>query len=142
MIIHQISIFVENQPGRLADIIGLVSQEANIRALSIADTSDFGILRLIVSDTDKAIAALKKQSITVAKTEVIAVALPDSPGGLYAVLDLLRCNGISVEYAYAFITRKNDDAYVILRVEDNAAAIDILQNNGMTLLKAADVNGL
>lgn len=142
MIIHQISVFVENHPGRLADIIGLVSEAANIRALSIADTSDFGILRLIVSNPDAAMDALRAKNMTVARTEVIAVCLPDNPGGLYAVLDLLRKNDISVEYAYAFITRKDDDAYVILRVENNENAIKVLTANDMRLLRAEDVYGL
>ena len=143
MLIHQISIFCENQPGRLADIIGIVSGAGvDIRALSIADTSDFGILRLIVNNPEKAIAALKESGITVALTEVIAVQLADEAGALYKVLDILRNNNVSVEYAYAFITRKNDDAYVILRVEDNQEAINVLGRHNISLLKATDVYGI
>jgi hypothetical protein len=140
--IHQISVFVENRPGRAADVIGLVSERANIRALCMAETSDFGILRLIVSDPEAAMEALRDKGMTVARTEVLAVRLPDHPGGLYQVLDLLRLHDISVEYLYAFITRRDDDACVILRVEETEAAVEVLRAEGMELLRAADVYGL
>ncbi len=143
MVIHQISVFVENRHGRLAEITGILAEnQIDIRALSIADTSDFGILRLIVNDPDKAMAALRAASVTVSKTEVIAVELNDSPGALHNILTLLSDNGISVEYVYAFITRKNQDAYVILRVENNDNAIKVLQANNHSLLPSEDVYSL
>ena len=140
MLIDQISVFVENKSGRLSQITGVLSGEKiDIRALSIADTTNFGILRLIVSDPVRAEQALKKNGFTVSRTQVIAVRISDHPGSLHHVLEALQKNDISVEYAYAFITRKHDDAYVILRVEDNARAIDILRESGVELLRAEEV---
>ena len=140
MCIHQISVFVENRTGRLSDITGVLAKhEIDIRALSIADTTDFGILRLIVNQPEKAVAALKEAGITVSKTEVIAVRLRDEPGSLHNILTVLRDQGVVVEYAYAFITRKDTDACVILRVEDNEKAIRALQATGETLIAGAEL---
>jgi hypothetical protein len=140
MLIDQISVFVENKSGRLSDITGILSREdIDIRALSIADTTNFGILRLIVDNPEKAENALKKGGLTVSRTQVVAVRIEDKPGSLFHVLEVLKDNGISVEYAYAFITRKNDDAYVILRVEDNEKAVKVLSENGVALLPASEV---
>ena len=140
MLIDQISIFVANQPGRLTEITSLLAEAGiDIRALSLADTTDFGILRLIVSDPAGAEAALKTHGLTVRKTKVIAAKLDDTPGALHRVLKILTDRGISVEYAYAFITRKNDDACVILRVEDNETAVQSLSENGVKLLEAEQI---
>jgi hypothetical protein len=140
MLIDQISVFIENKYGRLSDITGILSREGiDIRALSIADTTNFGILRLIVSNPEKAESALKAGGLTVSRTQVIAVRIEDKPGSLHGVLKVLKNEGISVEYAYAFITRKNDDAYVILRVEDNEKAVRVLKENGVSLLPASEV---
>ncbi len=142
MTIYQISVFVENRVGRLSEITGVLAREnIDIRALSIADTSDFGILRLIVDQPDKAVKALRDAGITVSKTEVVAVRLNDKPGGLHEVLVKLGEREITVEYVYAFIT-KSDDAYVILRVEDNQKAAGVLLENGYELLRDSDVYGL
>jgi hypothetical protein len=143
MLIHQISVFVENQTGRLSDITGVLAKHSiDIRALSIADTTDFGILRLIVNQPEKAVDALKAEGITVSKTEVVAVRLRDEPGSLHEILETLRRQDIVVEYAYAFITRQDADACVILRVEDNAKAVEALQAKGETLLTGADLYGM
>lgn len=143
MTIYQISVFVENRLGRLAEITGVLAREKiDIRALSIADTSDFGILRLIVDQPDRAVQALRDAGITVSKTEVVAVRLSDRPGGLHEVLEKLGEHDITVEYVYAFITRKDEDAYVILRVEDNGKAVDVLRESGYRTLADAEIYGL
>lgn len=135
MNIKQLSIFVENKKGRLADITEILSDVgANIRALSIADTTDFGILRLIVDDPDAAALALKDAGVTVSITNVIAVGIDDVPGAFARPMRILSDAGIDVEYMYAFITRKSEKAYVILRVADNDAAAKVLDENGVELL--------
>lgn len=135
MNIKQLSIFVENKKGRLADITEILSDVgANIRALSIADTTDFGILRLIVDDPDAAALALKDAGVTVSITNVIAVGIDDVPGAFARPMRILSDAGIDVEYMYAFITRKSEKAYVILRVADNEAAASVLIENGVELL--------
>ncbi|MCR5485610.1 MAG: ACT domain-containing protein [Clostridiales bacterium] len=127
MAIKQISVFVENRAGRLAEITGLLADNSiDIRALSIADTTDYGILRLIVNDPDAALKALKEGGHTVSATEVLGIKIPDVPGGFSKAIAILSDKGISVEYAYAFITPKVGNAYVIIRVEDNEAAEKVL----------------
>jgi hypothetical protein len=140
MLIDQISVFLSNQPGRLTDITGILSRaNIDIRALSLADTTDFGILRLIVDNPSKAEEELKKSGLTVRKTKVIAAKLEDRPGSLHSVLKVLKENGISVEYAYAFLTPVDNHACVILRVEDNESAITIFKNANVQLLKPEEV---
>ena len=135
MIIKQISIFVENKKGRLAEITETLSKAgANIRALSIADTTDFGILRIIVDKPDAAAAALKDAGITVSVTNVIAIGIDDTPGAFSVPMRILSDADIDVEYMYAFITRKSEKAYVILRVADNDAAAKVLLDKGVELL--------
>ncbi|MCL1820109.1 MAG: ACT domain-containing protein [Oscillospiraceae bacterium] len=136
MFITQVSVFIENDPGRLSEITGVLAREnIDIRALSIADTSDFGILRLIVNEPDKAITVLQGAGITARKTPVIAVRLKDSPGGLHAVLSLLS----NVEYVYAFVSRGENDAYVVIRCENSEKAVEILKNNDVKLLTDAEI---
>lgn len=140
MIISQISVFIENKSGKLRRITEILAKaNIDIRALSIADTTDFGILRLIVSDPVKAETILRAEGMTVKDTRVIGVALDDKPGSLHHVLEILSGAGIGVEYAYAFITRKSSDAYVIFRVEDIDGAIKLLTGKGMRLLRAEEV---
>lgn len=135
MNIKQLSIFVENKQGRLAEITEILSKaNANIRALSIADTTDFGILRIIVDKPDDAAALLKESGITVSVTNVIAIGIDDVPGAFSRPMRILSDAGIDVEYMYAFITRKSEKAYVILRVADNDAATKALIENGVELL--------
>ncbi len=141
MLIKQISIFVENKPGRLSSVTKILKENGiDIKALSIADTKDFGILRLIVNDTDKAVSALKDADCTVTQTDVIAIGVEDKPGGLYDIMNLLYQNGIGVEYMYAFVSKPTENiAYVILRVEDNEKTISVLNENNIKLLTSIDV---
>lgn len=135
MAINQISIFVENKPGRLADITDVLAQaKIDIRALSIADTTDYGILRLIVNDPTSAVQVLKTANITASITPVIAIAVNDTPGGFATAIRILANGGMSVEYAYAFITPKVGNAYVILRVEDNDKAINLLAEHNIAVI--------
>ncbi len=135
MSIKQISIFVENKSGRLAEITAVIAAAGiDIRALSIADTTDFGILRLIVNKPDEAEAALKAAGLTVSLTNVIAVGIPDQPGGFAVAMKALANAAIDVEYMYAFISRDEGRACVILRVENNDAAIEVLRKNGIEIL--------
>ena len=143
MIIKQLSIFVENKQGRLAYITDILSKAgANIRALSIADTTDFGILRLIVDKPEQSAAKLKEAGITVSVTNVIAIGIEDVPGAFSKPMKILADAGVDVEYMYAFITRKSEQAYVILRVADNDAAAKVLMENGVELLDEAGFNEL
>lgn len=140
MPIKQISIFVENKPGRLADITSLLAESGvDIRALSIADTADYGILRLIVNDPEKAEAALKAGGLTVSITNVLGIGIPDEPGGFSQATRVLADAGISVEYAYAFITPEVGSAYVIIRVENNTEATAVLTRAGVKLIEQNEI---
>lgn len=140
MVIKQLSVFVENKPGRLSDITRTLSEnKVDIRALSIADTTNFGILRLIVSDPDIAERSLKDAGYTVSQTEVLAVGIEDHPGGLAVAMETLFEAGITVEYMYAFISRDVHSAYVILRVEDNQLAADVFQKKGISVLSTKEI---
>ena len=140
MLIKQLSIFVENQSGRLAEITSVMADAGiDIRAASIADTTDFGILRLIVDDPDKACEALKAAGLTVSLTNVIAVGIKDEPGGLSDAVKILSNSGISIEYMYGFVSRDSDYAYIVLRVEDNEKAVDALLKNNVKILSSKDM---
>lgn len=140
MFIKQLSVFVENKPGRLSLITDTLEKKAiDIRALSIADTTDFGILRLIVNKPDEAEKALKDEGFAVSLTQVIAIGIEDKPGGLSKALRILLGAGIGVEYMYAFLSRDGNKAYVILRVEDNQKAIHVFEENGVLLLDSTDI---
>jgi len=131
----QISVFLENKAGRLSHVTKVLGEaEINIRALSIADTSDFGILRLIVNDPDKAYRILKEAGFTVSETEVIAVQVPDSPGGLATVLEQMTAENLNIEYLYAFLGTTGEDALVIFKVEDINRARNIFQAKGIKFL--------
>lgn len=137
MKVKQLSIFMENRAGRMAEIARQLGEaRINIRALSLADTSDFGILRLIVNDVDKAMKILKDSGHTVSLTEVVAVEVPDSPGGLASVLEALRDGGVNVEYMYAFVEKATDKAVVIFRFEDIDAAVKVLAKANISVLPA------
>jgi hypothetical protein len=128
----QISVFLENKSGRLAHVTRVLGDAGiNIRALSIADTSDFGILRLIVNDPVKAHKILKEAGFTVSETEVIAVRMPDAPGGLAAVLDQMSEENLNIEYLYAFLGMSGNDALVIFKVEDIKKAKVAFRNKGI-----------
>lgn len=140
MKVQQISVFLENKSGRLAELTDVLGKSGiNIRALSIADTSDFGILRLIVNNPATALTELKNAGFTVSITDVIAVEVKDEPGGLAAVLSLLESAGINIEYLYAFLEKSSNDALVVFRVEQIDQAIDLLAKNNINVMKGADV---
>ena len=139
MIIKQISVFVENKSGRLAQITKvLADNHIDIRALSLADTTKFGILRFIVNEPERAEQALRDAGLTVSITDVIAVSVEDQPGGLSYPLSLLDEKGISVEYIYAFVGAPHDKAFVILRVEDNQLAAEVLKEHVIPMLGMKD----
>ena len=143
MKVKQISIFLENKAGRLAEVTNILGEQGiNIRALSLADTSDFGILRLIVNDNEKATRALKSHGFTVGETEVLAVEVPDKPGGLGKILSIIHEAGMNVEYMYAFVERSSDNAVIIFRFDDIDEAIRALLAKGVTILKGEKVYSL
>ena len=137
----QISVFLENKSGRLAELTrALADAGVNVRALSLAETIDYGVLRLIVDRADDARQALAKAGFTVTETEVIAVELTDRPGGLAEVVELLTRDGLNIEYCYAFVAKRGDNAVVILRIDDAAKAIRTLAGAGARVLSAAEVS--
>lgn len=140
MSLKQLTIFVENKQGTLVDITDtLARHNVNIRALSIADTQDFGILRLIVNDNDTALKTLADEGYLIKTTEVVGVKIGDEPGKLSKALNILDENAINMEYLYAFMSRTEKHAYVVLRVEDNNAAETALEKAGFHLITDADV---
>ena len=143
MAIRQVSVFVENRKGALADILRALSAEGvGLRALSIADTQDFGILRIITDDNRKAAFTLSEQGAICSVTEVVAAAADDKPGGLAALLTILSDGGIDVEYVYAFVAETKKHAWVVLRVSDNDAAEKLLKDAGVHLLSEEDIGKL
>ena len=143
MKVEQISIFLENKSGRLAEVTEILAREGvNIRTLSLADTADFGILRLIVDRTDPANKVLKEAGFTVARTEVIALEVPDVPGGLARILSVLDGARINVEYMYAFARQSADKAIVIFRFDELDRAIQVLLDAGVRVLKGEEVYAL
>lgn len=135
MRVDQLSIFLENRAGRLAEVTRILSEnKINIRALSLADTSDFGILRLIVSDFEAAQKVLKESGMTVGRTSVVAVAVDDGPGGLHRILELLGEKKINVEYMYAFVHPHGSKALIIFRFDRTDMAIETLKENGIDMV--------
>ena len=134
MAITQLSLFLMNQPGQLVEAVGILSEGgANIRAMSIAESNDFGILRAIVSDTDLALNLLKEKYL-ISKTEVIAARMGDKSGSLYPILRALNEANINIEYMYAFTGTGVDEAYVVLRVNDVQTAEAVLEASGIPTL--------
>jgi len=132
MFVKQISVFVENTRGALSKVTGILAENGiNIRALSIADTTDFGILRLIVQDPYKAETVLKANDIAVKSTDVIAVAISDRPSGLHDALAVLRDADVTVEYMYAFVCRSDCEAYVIVKTDNPETALGALKSGGV-----------
>jgi hypothetical protein len=143
MRVEQIAVFLENKSGRLAEITSvLAANKVNIRALSVADTADFGILRLIVDKVDVAKKALKENGFTVGKTNVVAVEVPDHCGGLAGVLKVIEAARINVEYMYAFVNRSGENAVLIFRFDDMDKAIAALQQANITILTGEQVCSL
>ncbi len=143
MKVEQISIFLENKPGTLESATRVLRDAGiNIRALSLADTSDFGVLRLIVNDVEKAKQVLKDAGFTVGRTSVVAVLVPDRPGGLHGILEVLSRENINVEYMYAFVERSGENAIIIFRFNMTDRAIEVLQKNGFNVLPGSKVYSL
>ncbi|HCP14183.1 MAG TPA: hypothetical protein DIT32_00090 [Peptococcaceae bacterium] len=137
--IKQISLFLENKKGRLAHVCRAMGEEGiNIRALSIADTTDFGVLRLIVDDPQKAETQLKARGFSVTITDVVGIKVADRPGGLAEALDFLDDADVSVEYMYAFLGKCGDQAMVILRLNDTAKGLTVLTNSGIEIMEEAE----
>lgn len=131
----QISIFLENKEGRLAHVTRILGEAGiNIRALSIADTSDFGILRIIVNDPYKTFQVLHEAGFTVSETEVLAVQVPDTPGGLADVLEQLSQENLNIEYLYAVLGSSSNQALIIFKVEDNEKAQQTFEKRGIKFL--------
>ncbi len=140
MAVKQLSIFVENKEGKLVTITDSIAEAGiDIRAMSVADTQDFGIFRLIVTDPEKAKEALESSGCFVSITKVVGVSIPDEPGSLAKIVHILARHNINIEYMYAFITVSKKFASVVLRVEDNNKAEAILTANGIRLLEEKDI---
>ncbi len=140
MKVEQISVFLENKAGRLAEVTKVLGEASiNIRALSLADTTDFGILRLIVDQYDKAREILKQHGFTVGKTEVVAIEVPDHPGGLAWVLQILSDSDVNVEYMYAFVQHSGKNAVIIFRFDNLEKAIELLQQQGVRIYSGEEV---
>jgi hypothetical protein len=139
--IEQISVFIENETGGLADVVNVLARSAiDIRAMALADQTDFGIVRLIVNDPDRASFALRDAGFTVRRTPVVAVLVPDRPGGLATTLNALR--GIAVEYMYASVRKSGEQAVIVFRFDDVDRAVATLREAGATLLEPGDVQAL
>ena len=143
MAIKQLTVFVPNKQGTVVAITDiLAAKNVNIRALSIAETEDFGILRLIVNDEETAEKTLSEEGYLIKVTDVVGVKIGDAPGKLSAALGVLDKAGINLEYLYAFMARTERHAYVVLRVENNGLAESALEAAGFHLITVADVNKL
>ena len=139
MELAQISVFLENRSGGLADVVDVLAQHGiDIKAVALADMSDFGILRLIVDDADRTRAVLKESGFTVDKTRVVAVEVPDRPGGLRDTLHALKRSGINVEYMYSAARRVGERAIIVFRFDEIGRALDALRGAGITLLNSFD----
>lgn len=143
MLVEQIAVFLENKSGRLAEITAVLAKNGvNIRALSVADTADFGILRLIVDKVEVGKNVLKETGFTVGKTEVVAVEVEDKTGGLAKVLEIIRQASINVEYMYAFVNTSGENAVLIFRFDKMEAAIEALQKAGVMILSKEEIYSL
>ena len=143
MAIKQLTVFIQNKKGTVVSVTDILSKNnINLRALSIAETQDFGILRLIVNDEKAAEAVLTENGYLIKVFDVVGVKIGDEPGKLTAALDVLDKADINVEYLYAFMARTEKHAYVVLRVEDNAVAEKVLTDAGFKMISEADINKL
>ncbi len=143
MKITQLSVFLENEKGRLLAVIKALAEAGiNIRALSMAETGDYGVIRMIVSDAAKGEAALKKAGLAVKKTDVIACEVPDVPGGLAEVLGKFSESSINIEYMYAFVEKQGGNAVMVFRVDDHEKASGKLESIGIKMLSEKDISKL
>ena len=143
MAIKQLTVFIQNKKGTVVSVTEILAKNnINLRALSIAETQDFGILRLIVNDEAEAEKVLKENGYLIKVIDVVGVKIGDEPGKLTAALDVLDKANINVEYLYAFMARTEKHAYVVLRVEDNNEAESVLASAGFKMISEADINKL
>jgi hypothetical protein len=143
MKLEQLSIFLENRSGRLAEITGVLARAGiNIRALSLADTADFGILRLIVNEPTRAAETLRGNGFTVATNEMVALEVPDRPGGLWEILTAVGEAALNVEYMYAFVRKTQENAVVMFRFDEPDRAIAVLRQAGVRVLSGEEVYSL
>ncbi len=141
--IKQISIFMENKPGRMARVAKTLSDaNVNIRALTIAEAGDFGIIRMVVDDTDRGYQVLRDEGFTVSETDVLAVEIKDTPGGLYEIAKTLGENSINMDYGYAFVTAKAERAMLILRVDEITRAAQVLQEAGVRIATRQEIQNI
>jgi hypothetical protein len=140
MAVNQISVFLENRNGQLAEITGLLAEnKINLRAISIAETSDYGVLRLIADDSEKATSVLLANGNIINMNPVTVVSVPDEPAGLSELLKLLSAGNISIEYMYSLFTHQNDKAYMVFRVTDYDNFIELLSRHGLTPVSSAEL---
>ena len=140
MYINQISVFVENKPGKLFELTNFIAEKnINMRALEVADASDYGIIRFIVNDPDAMLNALKENGWVCNLTKVIGVKIPDQPGALAKISNILSDANISVEYCYAFISKEDNNAIMVFKVDDNEKVVDILKANGANLVSQEEI---
>ncbi|MCQ2976890.1 MAG: acetolactate synthase [archaeon] len=143
MSVKQLSVFIENKEGRIKNAVNVLSNAGiNIRALSIADSAKYGILRLIVSDNEKAKEVLEKEHFIVKENEVIIIGVKDEPNGLNSALELFEDEGINVEYIYAFVSSKTDEAIVVIKIEDYESGLATLKEKDANLLTKKDIDAL
>lgn len=143
MSVKQLSVFIENKEGRIKNAVNVLSNAGiNIRALSIADSAKYGILRLIVSDNEKAKEVLEKEHFIVKENEVIIIGVKDEPNGLNSALELFEDEGINVEYIYAFVSSKTDEAIVVIKIEDYESGLATLKEKDANLLTKEDIDAL
>ena len=143
MYINQISIFIENKPGNLAKITSFLAEnEVDMRAFEIADSSDFGIIRIIVDKPFDTLTLLKDNNWVCNLTQVIGIKIPDKPGAMAKVLDILAAADVSIDYAYTFVARKTNDALMIFRVQDNDKITALLKKNGIKIVGQDDIENL
>ena len=139
--IHQISVFLENRAGTLSEVTrALASDGVNLRAISIAESEDYGVLRLIASDLEKATASLIKNGLVFSVTPVTVVSVPDEPSGLSRLLELLAQNQIDIQYLYSLFTHQNGRAYMVFRLEDEAPLLALLSQNGLSPATAKELD--
>ena len=140
MTIPQISVFLENKAGQLADITGILSEnQVNMRAINIAETADYGVLRLIVDDAQKASSILLEKGFILTMTPVVGVAVPDTPGGLSKVLSVISSAGVDVEYMYSVFGQKDGQACMIFRVADTDGLVAVLSKEGVATVAGEDL---
>ncbi len=138
--LNQISVFVENKTGRLASVMKILNDNnIDIRAMTIADTTDFGIVRFVVKDYKQALKILKDNDCTANSTKVIAFSVPDVPGGMYGVIDAFESAGINIEYCYSLVTNKEGRASVAVRVDNNDKAVEVLSSKGIAQITVDDI---